>query len=28
MGGGQQLQVKINGKTPEGYLKDKASSMI
>ena len=27
-GGGQQLQVKINGKTPEGYLKDKASSMI
>ncbi len=28
MGGGQQLRVKINGKTPEGYLKDKASSMI
>ena len=28
MGGGQQLQVKINGKTPEGFLKDKASSMI
>ena len=28
MGGGQQLQVEINGKTPEGYLKDKASSMI
>jgi hypothetical protein len=28
MGGGQQLQVQINGKTPEGYLKDKASSMI
>ena len=28
MGGGQQLQVKINGKTPEGYLKDKASGMI
>jgi len=28
MGGGQQLHVKINGKTPEGYLKDKASSMI
>jgi hypothetical protein len=28
VGGGHQLQVKINGKTPEGYLKDKASSMI
>ncbi len=28
MGGGQQLQVQINGKTPESYLKDKASSMI
>ena len=28
MGGGQQLRVKINGKTPENYLKDKASSMI
>ena len=28
LGGGQQLQVKINGKTPENYLKDKASSMI
>jgi hypothetical protein len=28
MGGGQQLQIEINGKTPEGYLKDKASSMI
>jgi hypothetical protein len=28
MGGGQQLHVKINGKTPEGYLADKASSMI
>jgi hypothetical protein len=28
MGGGQQLQVQIDGKTPEGYLKDKASSMI
>lgn len=28
MGGGEQLHVKINGKTPEGYLKDKASSMI
>ena len=28
MGGGQQLHVKINGKTPENYLKDKASSMI
>jgi hypothetical protein len=27
-GGGQQLHVKINGKTPENYLKDKASSMI
>jgi hypothetical protein len=28
LGGGQQLRVKINGKTPENYLKDKASSMI
>lgn len=28
LGGGHQLHVKINGKTPEGYLKDKASSMI
>ena len=28
MGGGHQLEVQINGKTPEGYLKDKASSMI
>jgi hypothetical protein len=28
LGGGQQLKVKINGKTPENYLKDKASSMI
>lgn len=28
MGGGQQLKVKINGMSPEGYLKDKASSMI
>lgn len=28
MGGGHQLHVKINGKTPENYLKDKASSMI
>jgi hypothetical protein len=28
MGGGQQLHLKINGKTPEGYLEDKASSMI
>lgn len=28
LGGGQQLHVKINGKTPENYLKDKASSMI
>jgi hypothetical protein len=28
MGGGHQLKLKINGKTPENYLKDKASSMI
>lgn len=28
VGGGHQLHVKINGKTPENYLKDKASSMI
>src|SRR5262249_4494538 len=28
MGGGHQLQVKVNGMTPENYLKDKASSMI
>lgn len=28
LGDGHQLQVKINGKTPEGFLKDKASSMI
>ena len=28
MGGGQQLHLKINGKTPEGYLKAEASSMI
>ena len=28
MGGGAQLRVKINGKTPENYLKDRASSMI
>jgi hypothetical protein len=28
MGGGQQLKLKINGKSPEGFLKDKASSMI
>jgi hypothetical protein len=28
MGGGHQLHVKINGKTPENYLKDKASSMV
>ncbi len=28
MGGGQELHLKIDGKTPEGYLKDKASSMI
>ncbi len=28
MGGGQQLRVKINGKTPENYLKDRASGMV
>jgi hypothetical protein len=28
MGGGHQLRVKINGKTPENFLKDKASGMI
>ena len=28
LGGGHQLQVKIDGRTPEGYLKHKASSMI
>jgi hypothetical protein len=28
MGGGHQLQVKINGKTPENYLKAEASSMV
>ncbi|AKU93764.1 hypothetical protein AKJ09_00428 [Labilithrix luteola] len=28
MGGGHQLRVKINGKTPENYLKDKASGMV
>ncbi len=28
LGDGHQLQVKINGKTPENYLKDKASNMI
>ena len=28
MGGGQQLKLEINGKSPEGFLKDKASSMI
>ena len=28
MGGGQQLRVKINGQTPENYLKNKASGMI
>jgi len=28
MGGGQQLKLKIDGKSPEGFLKDKASSMI
>ena len=28
MGDGAQLRVKINGKTPENYLKDRASSMI
>jgi len=28
MGNGQQLQLTVDGKTPENYLKDKASSMI
>jgi hypothetical protein len=28
MGGAQQLQVQINGKSPENYLKAEASSMI
>jgi len=28
MGGGQQLRVTIDGKSPEGYLKHRASSMI
>jgi hypothetical protein len=28
LGGGQQLHVKINGKTPENFVKDKASQMI
>lgn len=28
MGGGHQLQVTVDGKSPENYLKDKASSMI
>ena len=28
LGGGHQLEVQINGKTPENYLKDKASGMI
>ncbi len=28
MGGGQQLRLKIDGKSPEGFLKDKASGMI
>ncbi len=28
MGGGHQLHVKINGKTPDAYLKDKVSSTI
>lgn len=28
LGGGQQLRVKINGQTPENYLKNRASSMI
>jgi hypothetical protein len=28
MGGGNQLRLKIDGKTPENFLKDKASSMI
>ena len=28
MGGGQQLNVKINGQTPENYLTNKASGMV
>lgn len=28
MGGGQQVKLTVDGKTPENYLKDKASSMI
>jgi hypothetical protein len=28
MGGGHQLKLKINGKSPENFLKDKASGMI
>jgi hypothetical protein len=28
MGGGQQLRLKVDGKSPENFLKDKASSMI
>lgn len=28
MGGGHQLQVKINGRSPENYLKGEASSMV
>lgn len=28
MGGGQQLRVKINGQTPENYLKNRASGMV
>jgi hypothetical protein len=28
MGGGAQLRVKINGMTPENFVKDRASSMI
>jgi len=28
MGNGEQVRLKINGKSPENFLKDKASSMI
>src|SRR4051812_8860578 len=28
MGGGYKLQLKVDGKTPENFLKDKASGMI
>ena len=28
LGGGHQLRVKINGQTPENYLKNRASSMV